>query len=158
VKTRTKHPIPLLGAVQIALAAALLANCVSAPVRSSPSGSTKESHCDFESFTKSASEHIVVDLDKPFRVRSVEGVIASQGGDWPDATFVTFEIRRADGTGETRSAKTDSRGFFNLPGVPTGRYCFKATVDGWQSVMGVLIVTQDADPGSRVAFEMPLGV
>jgi len=42
--------------------------------------------------------------------------------------------------------------------VPPGEYCFKATVDGWQSVVGVIVVTKSADPAARVSFEMLLGV
>jgi hypothetical protein len=57
-----------------------------------------------------------------------------------------------------RQVKADSQGALKVPDVPPGEYCFKATVDGWQSVVGLIVVTQAADPASRVGFEMLLGV
>jgi hypothetical protein len=36
-------------------------------------------------------------------------------------------------------------------------FLFKATVDGWQSVVGVIVVTKAADPGARVRLDMNLG-
>jgi len=136
----------------------LLSGCASAQATGAESSPPKKSRCGIEGFTKSPSEHIVVELDQPLRVKTVEGVITSRGGDWPDGTFVLFELRPTRGQGTLRQAKTDGRGAFKIPGVPPGEYCFKATADGWQSVVGVIVVTKEADPASRVSFEMLLGV
>lgn len=121
-------------------------------------GPPTQTACGINSFTESPSEHIIVELDRPFIVRSVEGTIASQGGDWPEDTRVLVELRSAGGAGRLIQARADSRGLFKMPDVEPGEYCFKATVDGWQSVIGVIVVSDTADPASRVSFEMLLGV
>jgi carboxypeptidase family protein len=115
--------------------------------------------CGSEGFTPSASEHVIVELDKPLRVRTVEGIVTSQAGDWPEGVSVLFEIRpMAEAPSRPRGVRTDRRGHFEIPGVPAGEYCFKATTEGWQSVTGVIVVSPTADPDSRVNVEMPLGV
>jgi len=113
--------------------------------------------CGLEGFTKSPSEHIVLEREKPFLVRSVDGVIMSQSGGWPEGTFVLFELRPTRGAGKLRRVKTDSRGSFKVTDVPAGEYCFKATVDGWQSIAGVIVVTKAADPAARVRLDLNLG-
>jgi len=84
--------------------------------------------CGIEGFTKSPSEHIVVELEKPLRVRFVEGVITSQSRGWPEGRFVIFELRPTRGAGKRRQVKADSQGAFKVADVPPGEYCFKATV------------------------------
>lgn len=83
--------------------ALLLCSCLASPARgadSKPPAPVKS--CGIEGFTKSPSEHIVVELEKPLRVRSVEGVIASQGGGWPEGTFALFELRPTRGAGKVK--------------------------------------------------------
>jgi hypothetical protein len=157
MKVRATWIAGLLG-VLMGATALLLGSCASAQARGAESNPSKKSRCGIEGFTKSPSEHIVVELDQPFRLKTVEGVIASQGGVWPDGIFVLFELRPTHGTNKLRQAKTDSRGSFKIPDVAPGEYCFKATADGWQSVVGVIIVSKASDPATRVSFEMPLGV
>jgi hypothetical protein len=123
---------------------------------SRPPGLVKS--CGIERFTKSPSEHIVVEIEKPLRVRSVQGVITSQSGGWPEGTFVIFELRPTRNRGKVRQVRTDSRGSFKIPDLPPGEYCFKATANGWQSVIGVIVMARDADAASKITFEMPLGV
>ena len=85
-------------------------------------------------------------------------MITSQSGSWPEGTFVLFELRPTRGAGKIRQVKADNQGKFKVPDMPLGEYCFKATADGWQSVIGVVIVSKTASRRSRVNFEMPLGV
>lgn len=151
-----------LKSVSVALAglfALVLSVGPAAPARGADSGpATSPKSCGIDGFTKSPSEDIVVELEKSLRVKSVEGVITSQSGGWPEGTFVIFELRATRGAGRLRQVKADSRGSFKMPDVPPGEYCFKATADGWQSVVGVIVVTKAADPAARVSFEMLLGV
>jgi hypothetical protein len=136
----------------------LLGSCASTAARGADANAPKPPHCGIDGFTTSPSEHIVVELEKALHVRSVEGVITSQSGGWPEGTFVTFELRPTRGAGKLRQVKANSRGSFKMPDMPPGEYCFKATADGWQSVVGVIVVTKTADPAARVSFEMLLGV
>src|SRR5262245_44386002 len=119
----------LLG-VAVGATALLIGSCASAQARGADSSPSKKYGCGIEGFTKSPSEHIVVELDRPFRVKTVEGVITSQGGEWPDGVFVLFELRPNHGKSKLRQSKTDSRGSFKVSDVPPGEYCFKAAVDG----------------------------
>lgn len=136
----------------------LLIGCASAQTSSETQGKSKPATCGIEGFTKSPSEHIVVELEQAFRVRAVEGLVTSQGGDWPEGTAVLIELRPARGAGSLRQVRTDSRGVFKIPDIAPGEYCFKATAEGWQSVVGVLVVSKTADPATKVNFEMLLGV
>lgn len=146
-------------APQMGVTFVLLISCASAEPKSSATReSSKQASCGIEGFTKSPSEHMVVQLEQPFRVRSVEGVVTSQGGDWPEGISVLVELRSARSAGTMKQARSDPRGSFKIPDVAPGEYCFKATADGWQSVVGVIIVSKTADPASRVNFEMLLGV
>ena len=145
----------LFSAAQVG-AALLLCGCASFVAKGS--NVPEPPSCGINGFTRAPNEHIVVELGKTLRVRSVGGVITSQGGNWPEGTFVVFELRPTDGAGKVRRVTADSQGAFHVPGVPAGAYCFKATADGWQTVVGAIVVTHAADRGARVTFEMRLGV
>lgn len=116
-------------------------------------------HCDLSGFTQAITEHEIVEIAQPFLVRSVMGKIVNSINDgvWADTWPVLFEIRAMDERGKIRAVHADKDGNFEIAHVAEGRYCFKATVQGWDSVMGVIIVSRTADPKSRIAFEMKLG-
>src|ERR1700730_12737792 len=114
--------------------------------------------CGVEGFPPAPSDHIVVELKVPFRVRAVEGAIKSQAGDWPDNTFEIVEFRPRSRSGDVVSTRTDANGTFRMPELGAGEYCFKATAAGWQSITGLVIVSTTANPANRIVFEMPLGV
>jgi hypothetical protein len=114
--------------------------------------------CDIGRFSTTASEHIVVEIDEPFVVRSVEGTLTSQVGEWPSDVTVLFELCAVGGAGPNRSVRTDASGRFRVRDVALGTYCFKATVEGWQSVLGVVIVSKTADRRRRIDFRMPRGL
>jgi hypothetical protein len=119
---------------------------------------TRAYGCDSEAFTDAPSEHMLVELDTPFYVKAVEGVISSEGGEWPDGISVLVEIRPARGRGPTQQTDSNPDGSFRIPNVAPGEYCFKATAQGWQSVMGVIIVSRAAGASNRIRFAMPLGL
>lgn len=124
-----------------------------------PFASTAKAQDRFESgpekgFLRSPTEHIIVELPEPFRVRNVEGSITDPHNDI--VARVAFEIR--DESGSIRTALTDSRGRFNIRGVPKGTYRFKATENGFQSIVGTLIIAKDAPKKSKITLQMNLGV
>src|SRR5215472_10162087 len=82
-------------------------------------------------FTKSPTEHIIDQPDKPFTVRAVSGVILDPSGAEMDGAVV--EIR--DETGRVRGTKTNGKGRFKLGRIPSGTYKFKVTMNGFQSVV-----------------------
>lgn len=105
-------------------------------------------------FLRSPTEHIIVELPELLRVRNVEGSIADPHKD--DMANVAFEIR--DESGSIRTAFTDSRGRFHIRGVPKGTYRFKTTKNGFQSIVGTIIITKDASKKNAINLQMNLGV
>ncbi len=57
-----------------------------------------------------------------------------------------------------RAARTAANGRFEVGRVPEGTYIFKATLDGFQSVVGMLVVSKKAGRRKIIDVEMPLGV
>jgi hypothetical protein len=109
--------------------------------------------CKIEGFYTSPLEHVIEPIEKPFVVRKISGQLTSRAGEWPPGG-VLFELRKL---GEERilSTRTDTHGFYFLP-VKKGVYCFKATLDGWQSRMGIAIVSGKADRATRINFSLYL--
>jgi hypothetical protein len=116
-------------------------------------------HCNFSDFTQARIEHIIDEIRQPFFVRTISGQIISSinEGEWAEDSPVLFEIRGIDKENRIMSAHADKYGIFQIASVPEGQYCFKATAEGWHSVMGVIIVTKKADPKNRIVFQMNLG-
>jgi len=114
--------------------------------------------CGIDGFTPAVDEHIIDEVERPFVVRNIHGkILNATGYGWTKDVRVLFEIREI---GRTLIKKTyaDENGDFSMEDIPDGRYCLKASVSGWQSVMGVIIVSKKADPKSKIVFEMRLGV
>jgi hypothetical protein len=112
---------------------------------------------EFKGFTKSPTEHIISRVDEPFTVSSVRGSVVLSGKDEP-LKDVLFEIRGPGDSERIRAAKTGAEGRFKIGRVPEGTYTFKATLDGFQSVVGTLVVSKKADRQKAIKIEMPLGV
>jgi hypothetical protein len=114
--------------------------------------------CSFTYFTLSKTEHIIEEMEKPIIVLNVKGKITNEVGGWPDNTRILFEIRGIGKGAKTIQAQADGEGNFEIPRVAKGNNCFKATVDGWRSVMGILKVSRWADPNKRISIIMIPGV
>lgn len=111
---------------------------------------------EFAGFTKSSTEHIVVRLDQPITVRSARGRIVSKA-DGTELADAIFEVR-VPVTGRVVGCKTDEHGRFKLPRLQPGTYVFKATKDGFQSVVGTLVVGKAAKRDASISIGMELGV
>jgi hypothetical protein len=105
-------------------------------------------------FTMSPTEHIIDEPDKPFTVRAVKGVVLDPSG--AEMEGVVVEIR--DGAGQIRGTKTNRKGTFKLGGVPKGTYKFKVTMNGFQSVVGDIIISNKANKTDQMKIVMKLGV
>jgi hypothetical protein len=110
-------------------------------------------------FTKSPTEHIINQIEDPFVVQSVKGVISRQtSGPSEPLQNVLFEIQGPDADREIRRATTDENGRFKIGHVPAGKYRFKATLNGFQSVMGTITVSAKASKNNQIKVAMPVGV
>jgi hypothetical protein len=105
-------------------------------------------------FTKSPTEHIIDERDKAFTVRAVTGVVLDPSGAEMDGVIV--EIR--DDAGRIRGTKTNRRGTFKIRGVPKGAYKFKLTMNGFQSVVGNIVLSKRANKADKLKIVMKVGV
>src|ERR1041384_6216121 len=109
-------------------------------------------------FTKSPTEHIINRVEPPFVVRTVKGIVVEKGGWQESLPGVLFEIQGPDTGRKIRTGTTDQRGRFRLGHVPLSTYEFKATLNGFQSVMGSIIVSKKARKTDEIKVEMRIGV
>ena len=112
---------------------------------------------DLADFTKSPTEHIIVFLDEAFVVRSVEGVIRTERGPDDPLSDVLLELQGPGSDKRIRSTRTDRQGRFQMRRVPNGTYRFKATLDGFQSVVGTIVVSKKSKI-KEIEIQMPFGV
>ena len=111
----------------------------------------------FAGFAISPTEHIIEEVEPPLVVRKVAGILRSQGGEWPKSCEILFEIRGLSPATAVKGVLADSRGRFSLRGMSPGTYVFKATANGWQSVVGTLIVSESAKD-KEIDLTLRLGV
>ena len=105
-------------------------------------------------FTKSPTEHIIVRIEEPFMVRALKGVVLDAPGTAMHGVLVEVE----DSVGHLREATTDSKGRFTFRGVHNGHFRFKVTMNGFQSVVGVIILSNKAPRAADIRVVMHLGV
>ena len=111
---------------------------------------------ELEGFTKSPTEHIIDRLEKPITTRLVSGVILAKTDSRPLADAV-FEVRGPGATGKVQGVKSDREGRFRFKHLPPGKYVFKVTRDGFQSVIGRLTVSKTT-AGEPMRIELAVGV
>lgn len=110
-------------------------------------------------FTKSPTEHIINQIEQPFVVRAVKGIISRQTpGPTEPLANVLFEIEGPGTDRNTRHATTDASGRFKMGHVPAGTYKFKATLNGFQSVTGTVTVSKKASKTDKIKIAMAIGV
>lgn len=107
----------------------------------------------YAGFTKLPQEQVIVELPKPLHIREVSGTVLAAKGREP-VRKALFELRD-DATGKVKATKTDGEGRFQIKHIKDGKYTFKATRSGYQSVVGVLIVREKAPESQPVSIEMP---
>jgi hypothetical protein len=114
--------------------------------------------CSSYGFTEASIEQIS-HLEKPFVVKTVCGTVL-RGDGLPMGTEVIFEIRKKDKNWKNQKiykTMTDEKGNFCIKCVKRGTYCFKVTLEGWQSVMGEIILTDKADKNSKILIKLEPG-
>ena len=112
---------------------------------------------DLSDFARSSTEHQIVVMEKPFLVRSVEGVIGFQNKPGERLGDVLFEIEGPGALKIIRRATTDKDGRFKISRVPQGTYRFKTTRDGFNSTVGTVVVSRKAQRDDRIRIEVAVG-
>jgi len=136
----------------------MTAACLAFALLASLVASNAQDNSKVQHFTKSPTEGIIVELDRPFVVRAVEGIVSHREGSQEPLPDVLVEI---EGPGDVRTIKhatTDKHGRFKIGHVAAGTYRFKTTLDGFQSVMGTIIVSEKANKHADIRIEVPVGV
>jgi TonB family protein len=111
---------------------------------------------DLEGFAKSPTEHIIVPLDTEFYVERVQGVIVCKADGRP-LENVLFEVRGPSEDRTITQGRTDRNGRFRLKSLRPGVYLFKTTANGFQSVIGTIVVGFFKQP-TPIHIELPVGV
>ena len=112
---------------------------------------------DAGQFTRARDEHIIVEIERPFRVRSVSGIVVLKGEAIPIAKTL-LEIQGAGRNQKIRRTVSDESGRFRFRRVSPGTYRFKATLNGMQSVMGTIVVVRNGETDQEIRIEMLYGV
>lgn len=112
---------------------------------------------DVSDFTKSPTERTIDQIEDPFRVRTVMGTISTTAGEEGRAD-VLLEIEGPNDERTMRHVLTDKHGHFKITKLPEGNYRFKATLYGFQSVMGTIVVSKHAPGTADIKIEMRQGV
>jgi Carboxypeptidase regulatory-like domain len=112
---------------------------------------------DFADFTKSPTEHVLKVVEQPFTVRSIRGVIEFRNGSLEPLKNVLLEIQGPATDKRLRQTTSDEHGRFKMSHVPIGTYKFKATLTGYQSSVGTIIVSKNANETSTIRIEMLIG-
>ncbi len=68
---------------------------------------------------------------------------------------VLIEIQGNDK--KIRHGKTDAKGRFAIALAPSGTYKFKATLDGFQSIIGMIIVSRESPKKNEIQLAMLIG-
>lgn len=114
--------------------------------------------CGLDGYTQSGAEHIIDKIEQTFVVGEIHGnIINSHGYGRTKDVRVLFEIRGIK-DGLIKKTYAYENGNFGVKNVPDGQYCFKATVLGWQSVMGIIIIDKNASPKNKIVFKMMMGI
>lgn len=102
-------------------------------------------------FTRAPGEYVTNELERPFLVRSVAGQVSCSG---IGVGNVLVEIPGPGQSKKIRQATTDRDGRFRLGHVPLGFYRFKASLHGFQGVLGAISVSKSAAASSEILIQI----
>jgi hypothetical protein len=99
----------------------------------------------------SCTAAVLIEIATPYLVREVKRQVVRDEDGIPD---VIVEFRNA--AGKIVSVRTDSKGRFRIKHQRPGTYRFKATLSGFSSVVGTVVLTKKAIPQKRLASKCHL--
>ena len=107
-------------------------------------------------FTRAQIEHEITLLEHPIVVNALRGRVCAIHNREAALMNVLVEIQGPGKSRRIRRTTADTEGRFKLNRVPFGTYRFKATLNGWRSVMGEIVLTKVA-PLNEILIEMHPG-
>ena len=113
---------------------------------------------ELKGFTIGRGEHIINHLDVTLTVREVKGSAVIADGFKTPAGGMLLELRGPQDSSSVVSTITKGDGKFHLRHVHPGTYLFKATLLGFQSVVGTIIVSPTVATNQVITIEMKPGV
>jgi hypothetical protein len=122
------------------------------------SGQDRFQSGELKGFTRSPTEGIIVHLEQRFVVQGVSGTIIRAVGDESPLEGVLFELRGPGTSEDMRSATTGIDDRFQLEQIPRGKYIFKSTALGFQSIVGRIVVSPKAASSQVIRLSMRPGV
>jgi hypothetical protein len=108
---------------------------------------------DLKGFTRSPTEHIINRLYDAFTVREGKGAAFISDGFKSPTVGMLLELRGPGESGSILSTATKSDGKFCLRHINPGKYLFKATMPGFQSAIGTIIVSPKAKAVQVITIE-----
>ena len=109
---------------------------------------------DFVDFTHTPNSHVLNPVQEPFTVSAVQGLIQFENGSIVPKAGVLFEIQGPGADRTIRRATSDPHGRFRIDAVPFGIYKFKTSLDGFESIVGTLILTKGAPKQNKVVLKL----
>jgi hypothetical protein len=111
---------------------------------------------DEKGFTILPEEQFVEKVETPFNVPTVRGAIFH--GEYHDEVVpmegVLIEVRGPDSNEKIWRTVTDEKGNFKIDGLPFGEYAFKTSFHGFQPVIGLIILSKEADRKSTITIRL----
>ncbi len=111
---------------------------------------------EFKGFTKSPTEHIINRYEGVIEARQFEGSVTDPTG--APMVGVIVEVRGPDSSERIKAAVTDERGHFKIGRLRNGTYAFKATCNGFQSVVGKLRIDSGTAKNGSAKIILHVGV
>jgi hypothetical protein len=107
-------------------------------------------------FTESPTEHIINRLDNDLTVSKFEGRICFEDGSPLNAVLI--ELRGPGNVSKIVSTKTNAAGVFHIRNLSEGNYFFKVTLNGYQSLIGHVIISAHAGKSKPIRLTLKVGV
>jgi hypothetical protein len=112
---------------------------------------------ELRGFTKGSQEHIIDRWPETLVVARLEGEVRARTTNEP-LGGVLFEVRGPADSDQVRGRRTKTNGQFRFGRLKPGQYTFKATRDGFQSLVGHIRVDPRAQKSAKPIIKLDLGV
>lgn len=93
---------------------------------------------------------MILEVDEPFIVRQVKGLVVGGKEDGPPMQDVTVEVPGPNGQDRIVGTRTDKRGHFKIIRLRPVTYDFKTTPNGFKSYTSRTVISSKAKTKSEI--------